>query len=204
MRRIFVLLTLAVAVAIAVTVPGASTADPPQPPTNVLNYIGDRFVPQPAGTRETQELVFGPYTVPPGHDANRVDLDLPGVTGYIQQVEPGMRRVADLTEPSHQEAHIHHAHWFALDPGNKEDNYTYGNTEWVFGNGDEETKADFEERTKADPNGPVYGQYVDSRRPAGHDLHAAQQDEPAAGRLHRARRDVPARHQAGAREAHRP
>ena len=160
MRRIFVVLTLAVAATIAVTAPGASTADPPQPPTNVLNYIGDRFVPQPAGTRETQELVFGPYTVPPGHDANRVDLHLPGVTGYIQQVEPGMRRVADLTEPSHQEAHIHHAHWFALDPGNKEDNYTYGNTEWVFGNGDEETKADFEDRTKADPNGPVYGQYV--------------------------------------------
>ena len=76
-----------------------------------------------------------------------------------------MRRVADLTEPGHQEAHIHHAHWFALDPGNKEDNYTYGNTEWVFGNGDEETRADFQERSAADPKGPVYGQYVTPAAP---------------------------------------
>ena len=89
------------------------------------------------------------------------------MTGYIQAIEPGMRRVADLTEPSHQEAHIHHAHWFALDPGNEEDNYTYGNTEWVFGNGDEETRADFQERTAADPNGPRLRAVRHSRRPAG-------------------------------------
>ena len=146
--------------AIAVTVPGASTADPPQPPTNALEDMGDRFLPKPAGTKEDLKFYFGPYVVPPGHDANRVDVQLPGMTGYIQAIEPGMRRVTDLTEPGHQEAHIHHAHWFALDPGNKEDNYTYGNTEWVFGNGDEETRADFQERTAADPNGPVYGQYV--------------------------------------------
>ena len=71
-----------------------------------------------------------------------------------------MRRVGDLSEPMHQEAHIHHAHWFALDPGNEEDNYTGGNTEWIFGNGDEETRADYQERSAAEPGGPVYGQYI--------------------------------------------
>jgi len=87
-----------------------------------------RYVPKPAGTKETTKLWFGPYAVPPGHDMNRVDLDLPMRDGFLVALEPGMKRVADLTEPSHQEAHIHHAHWFALDPGNKEDNYTGGNT----------------------------------------------------------------------------
>ena len=57
------------------------------------------------------------------------------------------------------------AHWFALDPGNPEDNYTYGNTEWIFGNGDEETRADFQERSNADPHGPVYGQYIGAEKP---------------------------------------
>ena len=165
MRRIFVVLTLAVAAAIAAGAPGASTADPPQPPTNAIEDLGDRFLPKPAGTKEDLKFYFGPYVVPPGHDSNRLDLHLPGMTGYIQAIEPGMRRVADLTEPSHQEAHIHHAHWFALDPGNEEDNYTYGNTEWIFGNGDEETRADFQERTDADPKGPVYGQYVTASAP---------------------------------------
>jgi plastocyanin len=103
--------------------------------------------------------------VPPGHDANRVDLEVPVLNGYILAIEPGMRRVENLTEPSHQEAHIHHSHWFALDPGNEEDNYTGGNTEWIFGNGDEETRADFQERTDADPTGPVYGQYIGASAP---------------------------------------
>ena len=176
----------------------------PQPPTNAIPDLGDRYLPKPAGTKEDLKFYFGPYVVPPGHDANRIDIELPLMTGYIQAIEPAMRRVNDLTEPSHQEAHIHHAHWFALDPGNQEDNYTFGNTEWVFGNGDEETRADFQERSAADPNGPVYGQYVDRVGAAADDLHAAQQDERSAQRLHRARRDLRARHRGGARGAPRP
>lgn len=128
-------------------------------------HRGDRFVPKPAGTVEELKFWFGPYTVGPGHDMNRVDIDLPVRDGFILAIEPGMRRVADLSEPSHQEAHIHHSHWFALDPGNQEDNYTYGNTEWIFGNGDEETRADFQERSAADPNGPIYGQYIGATGP---------------------------------------
>lgn len=121
---------------------------------------GDRYKPKPAGTIEDLRLYFGPYVVPPGWDANRIDLDLPPLKGYILSVEPGMRRLADGSEPGHQEAHIHHAHWFGLDIGNKEDNYLGGIGEWIFGNGDEETKADFTERSAAEPDGPIYGNYI--------------------------------------------
>ena len=126
---------------------------------------------QGSGNRGATTWWFGPYTVAPGHDGNRVDLELPLQKGMMISVEPAMRRVADLSEPSHQEAHIHHAHWFALDPGNEEDNYTGGNTEWIFGNGDEETKADFQPRTDADPSGPVYGQYIDTPQAMIYMLH---------------------------------
>jgi plastocyanin len=144
-------------VGLAVLAPGASSDD-----QGGGSHVarGDRYVPKPAGTVEKLEFYFGPYTIPPGHDANRIDLELPVQNGFILQVEPGMRRASNFTVPSHQEAHIHHAHWFALDPGNEEDNYTGGNTEWIFGNGDEETKADFMERSRAEPGGPEYGQYV--------------------------------------------
>ena len=126
---------------------------------------GDRFVPKAAGTKEKLRFWFGPYVVPPGHDSNRVDLELPLINGYMLSAEPGLRRAEDVSEPSRQEAHIHHAHWFALDPGNEEDNYTGGNTEWIFGNGDEETRADFEERSAADPDGPIYGEYIAAANP---------------------------------------
>jgi polyvinyl alcohol dehydrogenase (cytochrome) len=126
---------------------------------------GDRYVPKPAGTVSTYTWYFGPYVVPPGQDMNRADIELPTQNGFLLSVEPSMRKVADLSEPSHMEGHIHHAHWFAADPGNQEDNYTRGNTEWIFGNGDEETRGDFQERSAADPNGPVYGQFIKQGNP---------------------------------------
>jgi plastocyanin len=136
-------------------------AGPGGGPLKPIKKKSDRYTPKPPGTTERLSFVYGPYTVPPGHDMNRVDLDLPPSGGFMQSVEPGMRRVTDSTEPSHQEAHIHHAHWFAFDPGNKEDNYLGGTHEWVFGNGDEETRGDFRQRSAADPNGPDYGAYIE-------------------------------------------
>jgi hypothetical protein len=121
---------------------------------------GDRYVAEPPGTIKKMRFWYGPYTMPAGWDANRVDLDIPVHNGMILKVEPELRVNPDWTEPSHQVAHIHHAHWFALDPGNKEDNYTAGNTEWIFGNGDEETRADFMLRSKAQKKGPFYGEYI--------------------------------------------
>jgi len=121
---------------------------------------GDRYVAEPPGTVKKMRFWYGPYTMPAGWDANRVDLDLPVHNGMIIAIEPELRINPDWQEPSHQVAHIHHAHWFALDPGNEEDNYTGGNTEWIFGNGDEETRADFQQRSNAKKNGPVYGEYI--------------------------------------------
>ena len=138
--------------------------------------------PSPRAPQEHQRFWFGPYVVPAGSDANRADLDLPVANGFIISVEPNMRRVERPDEPAHQEAHIHHAHWFALDPGNEEDNYTYGNTEWIFGNGDEETKADFTERSAADPNGPDLRPVHRRGGRRSDDLHAAQQDPAADAR----------------------
>ena len=147
--------------------PAALADDDPDQgkPDAPIGWELKRLEAKPPGTEEKQRWWFGPYLVPPGHDANRVDLEIPTQSGMLVSVEPGMRRVNDISEPSHQEAHIHHAHWFALDPGNEEDNYTYGNTEWIFGNGDEETKAEFFERSAADPEGPVYGQAVTAGNP---------------------------------------
>ena len=168
-RRRAVSISLLVALACAAVPAAVAVADHDDPdagkPENAIVKRTDRYVPKPAGTEEKVRYYFGPYTVPPGHDANRVDIDLPLANGYITSVEPGLRRAQDFGEPSRQEAHIHHAHWFAADPGNEEDNYTGGNTEWIFGNGDEETKADFSERSAADPKGPIYGQYIGAQGP---------------------------------------
>jgi polyvinyl alcohol dehydrogenase (cytochrome) len=129
---------------------------------------GDRYVPKAPGTSEHLSLYYGPYTIPPGWDANRVDLELPTQNGFLIALEPEMRRVQDLSSPMHTEAHIHHAHWFGFDPQNGEDRYFNqlgpGTHEWVFGNGDEETRADFRRRTAAEPNGPVYGNFIPAGR----------------------------------------
>jgi polyvinyl alcohol dehydrogenase (cytochrome) len=130
-------------------------------PLRGISRRSDRYVPKPPGTTERLTLYFGPYKVPPGWDANRVDIDLPVRNGFMMSVDPSMRRTIDGSEPTHREAHIHHAHWFRPDPGNQEDQYFRGNAEWIFGNGDEETKGDFRPRSRANaPNGPVYGQYI--------------------------------------------
>jgi plastocyanin len=156
-------------VALALVAVPASPQMPPDPlvghPEQALLDRGDRYVPKPAGTKEDLRFWFGPYLVPPGHDSNRFDVDVPLRDGMIVAVEPGLRRVEDLSVPSMQEAHIHHAHWFRLDPGNPEDNYLFGNGEWIFGTGDEETRADFSERSEADPNGPIYGQQLSATGP---------------------------------------
>ena len=129
---------------------------------------GDRYVPKAPGTTEHLSLYYGPYTIPPGWDMNRLDLELPTQNGFLMALEPEMRRVQDLSTPMHTEAHIHHAHWFGFDPGNGEDRYFNqlgpGTHEWVFGNGDEETRADFRRRSAAEPNGPVYGNYLPAGR----------------------------------------
>ena len=45
-----------------------------------------------------------------------VDPTLNMARYYVLSIEPGLKRVTDLSVPTHQEAHIHHAHWLRLDP----------------------------------------------------------------------------------------
>ena len=129
-------------------------------PTKALRQMADKWVPKPAGTTQKMSLYYGPFTVPPGQDFNRVDLELPMYNGFLEYVAPYMRRVQDLSEPNHQEAHIHHAHWFRAGPGDPSDNYFHGGAEWIFGQGDEQTHADFRQRSNADPSGPEYGEFI--------------------------------------------
>jgi hypothetical protein len=165
MRRLSAL--CGAATLLAAVFASSALSDPPEPPgqpTDAIEQRFDRYQQKPAGTVETLNVFFGPYTIGPGQDMNRFDLDIPVRNGYILAVSPSLRKADDLTEYVHQIAHIHHAHWFRHDLGNLEDNYWdypgFGTHEWIFGNGDEETKADFQPRTDADPNGPIYGQYI--------------------------------------------
>lgn len=145
--------------------PKAFADDPNVNPLQPFADLSTQFIQKPPGTKENLKLWYGPYVIPPGWDANRVDLTLPLRSGMVVSVEPGMRLVNDGSEPAHQTAHIHHAHWFSLNPGSETDNYTGGLTDWFFGNGDEETRADFQERSAADPNGPIYGGHIGPTEP---------------------------------------
>ena len=163
MTRYLMALIASLMVLVPCIVTAAAWGDDPKQGDPVADR-GDRYQAKPAGTVENLHFYFGPYTVGPGQDANRIDVDLPVRNGYILSVEPSVRDIDSLEEYVHQHVHIHHAHWFKTDLFNAEDNYFsqagFGTQEWVFGNGDEETRADFQPRTNADPNGPVYGQYV--------------------------------------------
>ena len=163
MKRYLMALITSLAVLLPGIVTAAAWGDDPQQGDPVAER-GDRYQPKPAGRVENLHFYFGPYTVGPGQDANRFDIDIPVRNGYLLAAEPSVRDVDTLKEYVHQHVHIHHAHWFKNDIGNLEDNYWdypgFGTHEWVFGNGDEETRADFQPRTDADPNGPIYGQYV--------------------------------------------
>ena len=152
--------------ALALAAPSAASADDPTiDPLEPIIGKGTEFIPKAPGTKEKLKFFYGPYVIPPGWDANRIDLTLPLRNGMVTSVEPGMRNALNGTEPAHQVGHIHHAHWFDLNPGSETDNYFYGLADWFFGNGDEETKANFEERSAADPKGPIYGGYMGALEP---------------------------------------
>ena len=128
-------------------------------PLNPANRIS-RLASQPAGSEKTYCVFFGPYTIPPGHDLSRVDLDLALTDGFI--VAGGPTAVeADGNEPSTQEVHIHHAHWWLIEPG--AENYgpkvPFPGWKWIAGSGEEKTNGDFRLIAGADPDpaAPRYG-----------------------------------------------
>lgn len=158
-----VLLTVGVAAAPAQESP--NDPEGPPAPSDPIVERSDQYVPKPPGTKETLRYWYGPYVVPAGWDANRLDLNVPIPEGMVLSIEPELRMAEDMTEPPRQVAHIHHAHWFTLNPGSETDNYFGGNADWMFGNGDEETKADFQQRSAAEPKGPIYGSEIDASEP---------------------------------------
>ena len=150
-----------VVIALSTDTAGSDAQGPLEPVAN----LGDRFVPKPPGTVEHLKFFYGPYAVPPGNDMNRFDVDLPLRNGFVEGIRASLVRASDLSRIPHGEAHIHHAHWLQLDPGNKEDVYTGGLTAWRWGTGSEETAADSRPQTNADPHGPVYGGYLGAGSP---------------------------------------
>lgn len=105
---------------------------------------------EPPGTLKTYHFWYGPYTVPPGSDMQRVDIGIPLDSGFMITVEPRLRNM-DMSTPSMLTGHIHHAHWFV---GNS------SGLEWIFGNGDEGTRASFDVMNAMDPVAD-YGQFID-------------------------------------------
>lgn len=118
----------------------------------------NRFVPKPAGIEERYCVFYGPYVIPGGHDLSRVDFDLALDNGFVVAGGPSVV-YADGSEPSHQEMHIHHSHWWFVDP-NDGDRYPLPWMRWISGSGEEQTRGDFREIAAADPDGPRFGLFV--------------------------------------------
>ena len=137
-------------------VPGGCNGATPLDPANRISRLGN----QPAGTERSYCIFYGPYTIPPGHDLSRVDIDLSLADGFIVSGGP-TAALADGTEPSTQEVHIHHAHWWLLEPGapNYGPQIPVPGWKWIAGSGEEKTNGDFDLVSSADgrPNAPRYG-----------------------------------------------
>lgn len=117
-----------------------------------------RYEPQTPGTERSYCLFYGPYTIPPGHDLSRVDLDLSLSDGFLVAGGPGLV-FADGTEPGHQELHIHHAHWWFLEPGapNYGPSVPFPGWKWISGSGEEETEGSFDLVSAAEGGNRRYG-----------------------------------------------
>jgi plastocyanin len=124
----------------------------------------DRFLPRPPGVDKPMVFYFGPFTIPPGQDFNRITVDVPVHNGFVTAIAPSLWDASTNQEPSHLEMHIHHAHWFRLsqDPG---DEYYTLNLAWVFGTGEEQTQGSFNDRSAAEPGGPRYGIFMPGGQP---------------------------------------
>lgn len=135
-------------------------AESPLPGTD----IGVRYIPRPAGVEKDMNFYFGPFTVPPGQDINRVTVDIPIHEGFVTAIAPELIDVATGQTPPDLDMHIHHAHWFraSSDPG---DEYYTANLAWVFGTGEEKTQGSFNDRSAAEPGGPRYGIFMPGAQP---------------------------------------
>ena len=181
--------------------PGRSTSRPDEAGDDPIANRGDRYVPEPPGTVKKMRFWYGPYVMPAGWDANRVDVDIPVHNGMILQVEPELRINPDWTgaEPpgrAHPPRPLVRAR-----PGQRGGQLHR-----------RQHRVDLRQRRRGDARrlhaaleraaeGPLLRRVHRPRRAAGDDLHAPQQDRGDDGRLRRAQRHVQVRH-ARAAERH--
>ncbi len=127
-------------------------SEPGQPPVPGVATKREQYIePKPAGTRETITLQYGPHPVPPGGDANQVNIDFFGADGFIVAAKPTMR-YADGTEVGHSDGvHLHHAHLLRKDTEADDEADTRKGIDWVFGTGGEQTQGSFERISAAEP-----------------------------------------------------
>ncbi len=164
MRKVFALIGALTLVALAFA---PATADEIPNPT-------ERYVPRLPGIEEKMSFLFGPYTIPPGNDLNRVTLDVPTKTGFYTSVAPRLVDPVTAAEPQGQVAHIHHAHWLRVSTDPQEHPYNIGVEEytqgahlsWVFGTGEERTQGSLNDRASYVPGQAYsYGIFIKGEQP---------------------------------------
>lgn len=163
----FSVLLLVAATIVATVAPTAFGHEPePVGPED----IADRYLPRLPGVQREMTFFFGPFTIPAGQDNNRVTLDVPLQGGFLVSVQANVYDAVTGARPSNQDMHIHHAHWFRASEDTSDEYYVSGGglagIAWVFGTGEERTKADIEARSNAEgPGGPSYGIYIEPGQP---------------------------------------
>lgn len=121
-------------------------------------------LPRAPGTVAQLPLTYGPFVIPPGHDLNRVVLDVPLHGGFLTAFHYRLADAATGEFPTNMEVHIHHALWFRTPVDRLGDAGGYGVPlpvfnfdQLLFGTGEERTDIDFDARSDAVPGGPRYG-----------------------------------------------
>ena len=155
MRRMIVV-GLVLGTTLALVLPGAASEVPKAPTSTIIlegagalssldaprdlhlevpNPTGraDAWLPQPPGTKKWITLDYGPYVVHPGSDLGRMDVEIVGADGYAVGFVPSVVYADGNMAPSHK-IHIHHAHWYWLDP-ERDDTHR-----WIYGTGEERTQ----------------------------------------------------------------
>jgi hypothetical protein len=136
---------------VAMIAPAAASGPSERDVVDLILRSPDRYTAREVGTPVDLSLLFGPYTIPPGQDSNRITLDLPLNGGFLTAVAPDLVEVSTGRIPTQQEAHIHHAHWFRVTDDPDQEYYLNpgpAGLSWVFGTGEEKTQGRLDDRAR--------------------------------------------------------
>ncbi|MFP5224471.1 MAG: hypothetical protein ACLGH3_02760 [Actinomycetota bacterium] len=104
--------------------PAAADPQSQRDMAKIIQQAPKRYLASEPGKQEQLTLLFGPYSIPPGQDSNRISVDVQLPPGFIRSVSPELVEAATGRVPTEQEAHIHHAHWFRVTTESDELYYT--------------------------------------------------------------------------------